>query len=105
MALALTLPDNIDRVVLMFASVMIAVGTLLGMFVHAGCFAITFFVAANMFQASITSSCLLAYVLRRYFAVAPGAAFYGCTSSASLMMTSSSSSKAPPASTSAASNV
>jgi hypothetical protein len=69
-------PNNIDRVVLVFAAFMITLGTLLGMLVHEGCFAITFFVAANMLQAAFSEFCLLAYILRHAFGLEPGAAFY-----------------------------
>lgn len=65
---------SIDRVVFVFAGIMVLVGTLLGWLVNPWWLLLPLFVGANMLQAAFTGLCPLAMLLKR-LGVKPGAAF------------------------------
>lgn len=65
---------SIDRVVLIFAGIMILVSLALGYFIHPGWFLLTGFVGLNLFQAGFTGFCPLAKLLKK-LGFHPGCAF------------------------------
>ena len=65
---------SIDRVVFIFAGIMVLAGTSLGWMVNPWWLVLPFFVGANMLQAAFTGFCPLAMFLKR-LGVKPGAAF------------------------------
>ena len=65
---------NIDRAVLAFAGTVVVVSLALGNFVSPWWFLLTLFVGLNLLQASFTSFCPLALILRRV-GVKSGCAF------------------------------
>ena len=65
---------SIDRVVFVFAGIMVLVGTLLGWLVSPWWLLLPVFAGANMLQAGFTRVCPLAMLLKR-LGVKPGAAF------------------------------
>lgn len=65
---------SIDRVVFVFAGIVVLVGTLLGWLVNPWWLLLPLFVGANMLQAAFTGLCPLAMLLKR-LGVKPGAAF------------------------------
>ncbi len=65
---------SIDRVVFVFAGIVVLIGTLLGWLVNPWWLLLPLFVGANMLQAAFTGLCPLAMLLKR-LGVKPGAAF------------------------------
>ncbi len=65
---------SIDRVVFVFAGIVVLVGTLLGWLLNPWWLLLPLFVGANMLQAAFTGLCPLAMLLKR-MGVKPGAAF------------------------------
>lgn len=65
---------SIDRVVFVFAGIVVLVGTVLGWLVNPWWLLLPVFVGANMLQSAFTGFCPLAMALKR-LGVKPGAAF------------------------------
>ncbi len=65
---------SIDRVVFVFAGIVVLIGTVLGWLLSPWWLLLPLFVGANMLQAAFTGFCPLAMFLKR-LGVKPGAAF------------------------------
>jgi hypothetical protein len=65
---------NIDRAVLMFAGVVVLIGTILAVTVNIWWIALAIFAGANMLQAGITGFCPAAKIFKA-LGVQPGNAF------------------------------
>jgi len=65
---------NIDRAVLMFAGVVVLIGTILAVTVNIWWIALAIFAGANMLQAGITGFCPAAMIFKA-LGVRPGNAF------------------------------
>lgn len=65
---------NVDRLLLVFAGVMILVSLVLTAQVHANFIWLTAFIAANMIQASFTGFCPAVIIFKK-LGIKPGSAF------------------------------